>query len=110
MWIASKYGFYSIVRKEGHFHIRARTEGDLAALRATAGLDQFPIETWPSADYRFRFRIPEQDTDSLGSVFGALASSIDYTNFKSEIARTISQRKKLSAYHEIWHIMAEQQT
>ena len=108
MWIASKYGFYSIVKKEGHFHIRSRTEKDLVDLFATADLD-FPVEIWRSADYRFRVRIPETDTESLGIIFGVLMDSIDYGNFKSEIAASTSQRKKLHAYHEIWHIMAQHQ-
>jgi hypothetical protein len=108
MWIASKYGFYSIVKKEGHFHVRARTKKDLVDLLATAELD-FPVEIWPAADYRFRFRIPEKDLDSLSVIFGTLMDSIDYTNFKSEIAATPGQRKKLPAYHEIWHTMAREQ-
>lgn len=106
MWIASKYGWFSIVQKDGHFHIRARVERDLELL-AEAAVIEHPIETWHDADYRYRIRIPvgEAGDAKMARVFAQLANSIDYSNFKTEIARTPSQRGKLSAYHDIWGTM-----
>ena len=104
MWICSKLGFFSVVRKGRQatgaplWHVRARCKNDLADLLATAGLDA-PIERWPEADYRWRARIGQADLDR---VFQALEASVDYPNFKSQIAATPSQRAKLDAYAELW--------
>jgi hypothetical protein len=56
----------------------------------------------PSADYRFRIVL---DHDQTLIVFTLLAESIDYGNFKDEIARRTDQRPKLDAYHEFWGAM-----
>lgn len=108
MWIASKLGFYSIVIKDGHIHVRARERGDLVNL-----VDSLPVEEWPAADYRYRVRVPfADDTDRAMIVQDLLlsfAETIDYDNFKSAIAREPSQRSKLSAYHCIWEEMARLQ-
>lgn len=99
MWIASKLGFYSIVRKAGGWHVRARVRGDLVNLAAVAGLDPETIEEWPAADYRWRIRVKKR---FLSRVFRVLEASIDYPNFKSEIAATPEQRPKLHTYHNLW--------
>ncbi len=100
MWIASKLGFYSVVQKmPGEFHVRARVRADLERLRdlvmPDTGLEIF--ETTDS-DYRFRFIVEDP-----AGVMLALADSIDYHNFKSQIASDPSQAPKLSAYHSLWH-------
>ncbi len=103
MWIASKYGWFSIVEKNpGVFHVRARVGNDLKNLVRAASIAA-TIEYWPDADYRYRIIISRQQRNK---VFQALQSSIDYPNFKSEIAKTPDQCDKLSAYHTIWATMA----
>jgi len=102
MWIASKYGYYSIVRKAEQWHVRARLRGDLQNLVAAAGLPTVTIHQSQPADYRWRIVI---DRDSLDRVFETLCSSVDYPNFKSMIARSPDQRPKLAAYHDIWDTM-----
>ncbi len=99
MWIASEFGFFSIVHKDGCWHVRARLKKDLAELVAAAKLDA-KIEEWPQADYRWRARL--KDEADMSRVFGALQSSVTYTNFKSHIATLPRQRGKLPAYHELW--------
>jgi hypothetical protein len=103
MWLATKHGFFSIVQKNrGEFHVRARVHEDLVALRLAARV-KVEIEIYPSADYRYRLIVNHRQ---LAHIFAALENSIDYPNFKSEIAATPGQREKLPAYHEIWHTMA----
>ncbi len=112
MWIASKFGFFSIVQKhapaEGTpagYHVRARLHADLENLLHAARLRK-EIQEWPDADYRYRFIGSEADVDQ---VMACLAATLDYDNFKSKIGRTPEQRSKLDAYHEIWSVMAELQ-
>ncbi len=61
------------------------------------------IQEWPTADYRFRLIVSGQ---ALGAVFTLLAGSIDYPNFKSEVAKHPDQRRHLHLYHEVWRTMA----
>jgi len=58
MWIGSKLGFYSIVRKptpyaEELFHVRAPLRPDLESLLQATRLHK-TIEEWPEADDRNR--------------------------------------------------------
>jgi len=99
MWIASAFGFFSIVQKEGCWHVRARMKEDLEELARAAKLVS-PIEEWPEADYRWRVRL--KDEADLSRVFQALQASLTYKNFKSHIATLPRQRAKLPAYHELW--------
>ena len=43
MWICSKLGFFSIVKKDDRWHVRARARVDLKALKKATGL-RLPIE------------------------------------------------------------------
>ena len=103
MWLATKHGFYSIVQKApGEFHVRARVRQDLENLLTLVGKDMV-IQEWPAADYRYRTIVAQRD---LTEIMAALALSLDYPNFKGQIARSPDQRVKLDAFHEIWAIMA----
>lgn len=112
MWIASKYGWFSIVLKEGAYHVRAREEGDLFTLilAVQANFPDFKpeVEEWPEADYRYRIRL-DPASDAISDVFASLCCSIDYANFKSAIGVTKHQRHKLPAYHQIWATMQKLQ-
>ena len=99
MWIASKIVFFSIVTKDGALHVRARAQRDLVNLLALPGIPQAKIEAWSAADYRWRIRL---DPGAAGVVLGALAGTVDYPNFKNEVARRPDQRAKLPAYHRLW--------
>lgn len=106
MWIASKLGFFSIVQKEGAWHVRARVKRDLENLVVAAlPTAKAKIQRWPAADYRWRICLTR--AEHVTRVFAALQESIDYPNFKSEIAQRPDQREKLHAYHELWGAMQE---
>jgi hypothetical protein len=106
MWLATKHGFYSIVEKAPtNFHIRARVRQDLENLRNLIGGD-WEILEWPLADYRYRVIV---DRKGFVEVMGALALSLDYPNFKSEIAATPDQRAKLHAFHQVWALLSDLQ-
>ena len=106
MWICSRLGFFSVVRKaDGLFHVRARREKDLANLAAALPKAERPtIHTSdPHADYRFRIV-----TDAAGwaVLAGVLADSVDYPNFKGIIGATPDQADKLATYSDFHHAMA----
>lgn len=98
MWIASQIGFFSIVQKDGFFHVRARVLGDLERLRKAALLSH-EIERWPAADYRWRMRV---DAAALGRVFRELEQTVDYPNFKSRIHELPDQAPKGESYGRLW--------
>ncbi|MCE0496924.1 MAG: hypothetical protein LV481_03140 [Methylacidiphilales bacterium] len=107
MWICSKLGFFSIVKKgEPHtWQIRAHCKHDLEGLLAALSLDKEVLST-PQADYAFRILVNHQE---LERAFAALGDSIDYPNFKGCIGALSDQRDKLPAYHAFWRGMAEVQ-
>lgn len=102
MWIASKYGFFSIVMKgPDEFHVRARFRGDLEELMEACGVDETLHKSYNS-DYRYRLVVGRPVVTKIGA---RIFEEIDYDNFKNKIAETSSQQDKLSAYGDIWSIM-----
>ena len=102
MWIASTFGFISIVQhwdQTDTFLVKARVRKDLQFL-----FDDMRILEIPSADYPYRVYVKKQE---MADVLVKMIKNIDYPNFKNEIAALPDQRDKLAAYHEIWGVMKE---
>jgi hypothetical protein len=108
MWLCTKIGFFSIVKKgtPETWQVRARVSKDLEALIAAAEIKTNILAT-PQGDYGWRIVV---DGNQLGRIFQTLAASVDYSNFKSCIAQVPGQREKLDAYHDFWGAMNELQT
>lgn len=113
MWLCTKLGFYSIVRKApDEFHVRARCRGDLVNLRkAVAERLHKPAARWTihrsePADYRYRIIV---SAVSFQGVMQTLAQELDYSNFKGVIAQTDHQREKLPIYSDFHHDMEDWQ-
>ena len=103
MWLCTKYGFYSIVQKQpGEFHIRARVKRDLENLKTVSEIKRRILVT-KDADYRYRMVVNEIEVMVAMTV---LTHTLNYPNFKAEIGKAEDQRDKLTAYHEIWRLMA----
>lgn len=103
MWLATRYGFYSVVRKSPtEFHVRGRIRRDLENLLELTGR-RHPIHEWPTADYRYRVIV---DHRTFSELMAALALALDYPNFKEAIAATPDQREKLPAFHQVWAMLA----
>jgi hypothetical protein len=93
MWIYSKYGFYSIVFKEAEgFHVRSRVKEDLERI----GLK--PLESYKGSDYPWRAIVGKEEIERI---FMVLGDSIDYPNFKGQIASDPEQRERVGIYHDI---------
>lgn len=129
MWLFTKYGFFSVKQdKQDRYFVRARRRTDLENLcqemdnywrqSATdpmlivATVEQIPmtqaalesfIHEWPAADYRYRLIVSKK---ALGVLFAAFVDSIDYPNFKSEVAKHPDQKDHLALYHKVWGTMA----
>jgi hypothetical protein len=113
MWIASKYGWFSLVKKDGGYHVRARVEEDLRLLQIAVGGDFAKLKRHltPEADYCSRVFVPEEGSkEVIASIMATLGDSVDYANFKSMIASSPEQRDKLHYYHGVWARMDEYQS
>lgn len=116
MWLATKYGFFSVVRnidfrdreRDGAraYIVRTRRKADLEGLLQQVdgnAVDTGRITVTMEADYPARVFVSQQEWEGLMQL---LADSIDYSNFKSKIAATPEQNKdKHAAYAEIWGVM-----
>jgi hypothetical protein len=106
MWLFTKHGFYSIVRKSAEeYHIRARMKQDLQNLKDLLELTD-PIHESRSADYRYRLVVGKK---TYLAVMALVTRSVDYENFKNTVAMTDDQRAKLETYHTIWTEMMKLQ-
>ena len=103
MWLATKHGFYSIVKKEDGFHVRARIKKDLENLLKECGYSRHRIQEDELADYRFRAIVSQIGIDRI---FETLSKGIDYDNFKNKIRDTEDQFDKMLPYGTIWLSMA----
>ena len=94
MWLATQYGFCSMVRKnQDEFHLRARVRRDLENLREITGVD-VEVHVWPAADYRYRMILCKADASA---VIAAVFKHLDYANFKSRIVALPDQRGNQTA-------------
>ncbi len=99
----TKYGFYSIVQKQGgEFHVRSRELRDLENLVERVPLPGAEIISSESADYAFRVIV---DRDSVLAILAFLGTTLDYDNFKACVGRTPDQSHK--PYHKVWQVLAD---
>lgn len=101
MWVFTRDGFYSAVadkRDPSTLMIRARDEGDIAALAARCGT------TWthtPDADYAYRTVVKRA---VFGRYLAHEAETLDYDNFKSMVMKRIGvARERL--YADVWSVL-----
>jgi hypothetical protein len=103
MWLMTKHGFYSIVRKApDEFQVRSREVRDLQNLIERIPLPQQKVVETPKADYAARLIV---NRDVLLKILAFLGETIDYQNFKDRISTTPDQTHK--PYHQVWSVMAE---
>jgi hypothetical protein len=112
MWIFSESGFYSVVvdlQRKGRMLVRSRCKADIFNLWRDHH-EACPSMERPSSDelrdYRWRISITKADFVTLAS---RLAEAIDYSNFKSAVAKRGDQANKIGALHDVWATMARLQ-
>jgi hypothetical protein len=100
MWVFTTSGFVSAVYKDGALQVRARDRKSLEALsKETAAA----IIATPLADYPYRIAITNEQ---FSKWLSQQVMSVDYRNFKSEIADTRGYgfAKPLN---KVWSVMHE---
>ena len=105
MWLASKFGFYSIVKdsKSSNFQVRARCGKDLENIcNNVPVLKGKRIIFTINSDYSHRIFITEEELQVL-MVF--MAVNLDYTNFKDKIKTIKDKKEKVPYYFKIWNAM-----
>ncbi len=101
MWLITPRGFYSAVAKAGDgdevVTVRARSERDI---RNLADLIDAEPSRDEGTDYRWRIRCSRSEWSNAVSV---MAEEIDYSNFKSRIARDDPERAHLLS--RVWDVL-----
>ena len=110
MWLQTRVGFFSIVRKPadikaGMLTVRARVRDDLQNLRDRFLPELGEIVESSTSDYRYRARVPSA---ALAEAMGRIALDIDYSNFKDTVALEQGP-KRAKLYHGVWNALLELQ-
>jgi len=101
MWLMTKYGFYSIVRKApGTFHVRSREIGDIRNLVRQVPLPDAQILDTTGSDYAARIIVGPEDILAMMQFLG---ENIDYDRFQDAIDKTPDQAHK--PYQRIGNIL-----
>lgn len=103
MWLFTVHGFYSLVAKDGGYHLRARVKQDLANIKRLTRVKAEVVKSFEGSDYPWRMILTEAEKEVI---MRKLSDSIDYGNFKGAVGQRADQAVKLPAYHRVWATMA----
>jgi hypothetical protein len=98
MWMFTTTGFISAVYKDGALQVRARDKKSLEPMAKQSGAE---IIATPLADYPYRIAITNEQ---FASWVSKQAMSVDYRNFKSEIADTRGY-SFVTPLNKVWSVM-----
>lgn len=105
MWLFTRLGFYSIVRKPhaSDLTVRARVRADLDALRQRYLPQLSPTLVLSGTDYRYRATVSHV---ALSAAMAAIVMDLEYDNYKSEVAVTQGARRA-HVYANVWSVLAD---
>jgi len=109
MWLATKYGFYSIVKSSvnSDYVVRSRDINDLINLKKELKIfKNRKIHSSEETDYKYRIFVNFEEFNELMQLF---TMNVDYSNFKDKIKVTPNQKDKLPFYSKVWRIMCDYQ-
>lgn len=103
MWLMTDFGFFSIVQKADDLDadtltVRSRARQDMENLQSRHSLFVTPIQESSNSDYRYRAKAKRED---VAKAIAATAQSINYSNFKSRVAKTQGD-ERADVYHDVW--------
>lgn len=104
MWLMTRFGFFSVVQKDGESHltIRSRTRGDLDRLRGHYLPQLGPGIAHAGTDYPWR---AVATTEDLASALTRIARDINYSNFKEEVSLSLG-KERAHRYSKVWAALA----
>jgi 8-oxo-dGTP diphosphatase len=110
MWLATSFGFFSIVRKSDDtaartITVRARVKSDLEKLRERYLPQMGPVQTDVGTDYRYRAKVGHAD---FAIALLRIGLDIDYSNFKDCVAKRQGVGRA-HVYGELWHVLLKLQ-
>lgn len=105
MWLFTRFGFFSIVRKPGDaddtLTLRSRTRGDLLRLkRHHLPVLQDPVAQ-PGSPYPWRAGCP---AEALAWAMPGLVRDIDYPHFRDEVALSLGA-DRAARHTRVWHAL-----
>jgi 8-oxo-dGTP pyrophosphatase MutT (NUDIX family) len=109
MWLFTRFGFFSVVRKDSNsdtLTVRSRTRGDLDRLRSHYLPALSPSRQHQGTDYPRRGTVEPAD---LEQAMALIVRDIRYPNFKDEVAASIG-KDRARRYGKVWsalHDMSE---
>ena len=98
MWLFTTNGFISAVYKDNAMQVRARDKDSLAAISKAL---RVPIIHTPLADYPYRV---STNNDDFAEWVNGQVLSIDYKNFKSEVA-DVKGYEFSRPLNKVWDVM-----
>jgi 8-oxo-dGTP pyrophosphatase MutT (NUDIX family) len=100
MWVHTKDGFYSVVRKPGETRltVRARAAADLERLRDRHLPELGEVQAGGGTDYPYRARVDEA---AWVRALASIVADLDYANFKSEVAASLGA-PRAAVLGEVW--------
>lgn len=104
MWLATDFGFFSVVQKDGEklLTVRACVLGDLEALRHYCP-ELGPTITTPLADYGYRAHVSHK---AWGEALAKIGQAVDYHNFKDSVAER-QGIERAAIYSRVWTDLLE---
>lgn len=102
MWVFTPTFFVSVVADlfgDGLL-VRARAREDIEGLRRVCPALS-PTEYTPKADYHWRAMV---GYDDWATACARMAYSVDYPNFKNEVAQRMSL-ERANVYHDVWEAL-----
>jgi hypothetical protein len=105
MWIMTLDGFFSVVQKPRQretamLTVRGRSRDDLVRLTRRLKIQRKIYQAWESQDYEWRIMLRKEQ---WAKYLALMAQSIEYDNFKHEIALMDPERS--AVYSRIWGIL-----
>ena len=100
MWLFTKFGFFSVVKKgtNDDLTIRSRTRSDLDRLRNHYLPSLSASRAHEGTDYPWR---ATASASALAEAMSAIAQDIDYANFKDEVAFSLG-KDRAKRYGRVW--------
>jgi len=100
MWIFTKFGFFSVVKKDGDdfLTVRSRVLGDLDNLKKLYLPKLSKIIKNAGTDYPYRAKVAKDDfADGMYKI----SMDIDYSNFKDEV-KILMGNDRANTYGNVW--------